>query len=115
MTFTFPLSVKEKFAKKTQDRPSVIDIISQWKDQGSASFKICEAIVRYYIDQQKGQKIERFISNQSSLEVIPPSYDVWNKHDLTSLNIEDLQRLYKVMTMNRDTVSRLLQPHIAAR
>lgn len=108
MTNTFPLSIKEQFSKKTDKRPSIPDIIDAWKNQGNASFKICKAIEEAYIREQNGRKLDSYL-NQSKLELLPPSFDYWNKDDLKEIPPADLERLYKVMLQNQALVLNTLR------
>jgi hypothetical protein len=99
MTFTFNLSVRDQ---------KVQDIIDAWKQQGNAAFRIAEAIKRAYAIEQKATKLDSFLS-QSKLELLPPAFDFWSREDLKDMPAEDLEKLYKVLTANRDVVLRMIQ------
>ena len=98
---------KIDFSVSKEDKREVYEAFKKWKERKcSRSAKICEGIKLLIKEEEKGKKIESFVSYDTTLDFLPRIWQELTNEDLDKLDGKDLNKLRMSLYYNLNLVNK---------
>ena len=101
------MPIRVNFSIKAKHK-KVMDIIDSWKQKGSYSDKICQAITKLDAEENKGNKLDTYSKETKPLDLFPKVTEEWTPDKLQQYNVKDIQQVVSELYKRRQELSSYL-------